>query len=71
MLTHQCIGIGITEWLPGWKNNNYRRSNGQPVLNLALIRYLDALINARERAGQKVCVKHLADCIASNEVGFR
>lgn len=34
---------GITEWLPEWKVNNWRRSNGRSVKNKGLWKALDSL----------------------------
>ncbi|KAG1754741.1 natural resistance-associated macrophage protein-domain-containing protein [Suillus paluster] len=46
-------------WLPKWSVNGFRTANGQPVKNAELIRYLAALLYARERAGPKVRFKHV------------
>jgi ribonuclease HI len=36
---------GITEWLPGWKRNNWRTAAKQPVKNQDLWQELDAQVN--------------------------
>ncbi|KAG0707608.1 ribonuclease H-like domain-containing protein [Suillus ampliporus] len=46
-------------WLPKWNMNGFRTANGQPVKNAELIRYLAALLYAREKAGPKVTFKHV------------
>ena len=33
---------GMTQWLPGWRAKNFRRSNGKPVLNADLWEALSA-----------------------------
>ncbi|OJA21567.1 hypothetical protein AZE42_10613 [Rhizopogon vesiculosus] len=50
---------GFESWLPKWSVNGFRTANGEPVKNAALIRYLAALLYARERAGPKVRFKHV------------
>lgn len=42
----QYVVNGITRWLAGWKRKDWRKSDGEPVLNLALWQELDEL-NAR------------------------
>lgn len=39
----------LTKWLPGWKSRGWRKGDGKPVLNVELIKALDA-----ELAGRKV-----------------
>ena len=34
---------GMNEWVPGWKRNNWRKSDGMPPANLELWKELDAL----------------------------
>ncbi|KAG2138711.1 ribonuclease H-like domain-containing protein [Suillus bovinus] len=46
-------------WFSKWSANGFRAANGQPVKNAELIRYLAALLYARERAGPKVVFKHV------------
>ena len=50
---------GIESWLPKWNVNGFRTGNGEPVKNAALIKYLAALLHARERSGPKVRFKHV------------
>gem|GEM_PF-174599 len=38
---------GITTWISGWKRKGWRKSDGDPVLNLPLWKALDALISER------------------------
>ena len=37
----------MTKWLPGWKNKNWVKSNGEEVLNVDLLQQLDAERGAR------------------------
>lgn len=37
----------FTKWLPGWKKNNWKRSNGEPVLNAELIDHIDKILQMR------------------------
>ncbi|KAG8221383.1 hypothetical protein J3R82DRAFT_1559 [Butyriboletus roseoflavus] len=39
----------MTEWLPNWKRNGLRKSNGQRPSNLDLFCKLDAEVEERER----------------------
>ncbi|MDM4762649.1 ribonuclease H [Galbitalea sp. SE-J8] len=38
----------ITKWMPGWKRKGWRKADGAPVLNVDLLRELDAAIEGRE-----------------------
>jgi ribonuclease HI len=47
----QYVGKGLTEWMPRWKANGWRRKVGkqfQPVINLDLWQRLDELIAAHQ-----------------------
>ncbi len=44
----------VTQWLPGWKARGWRKRDGKPVLNAALMRELDAEMAARRAAGRRV-----------------
>ena len=37
----------MTQWMSGWKKNGWRKANGEPVANLALIQDLDRAISGR------------------------
>ena len=37
----------ITQWMPGWKRKGWRKGDGKPVLNLDLLKQLDAAIVGR------------------------
>lgn len=39
----QYVQLGLTEWLPNWKRNNWRTSNRKPVKNKPLWMTLDKL----------------------------
>ena len=39
----QYVQKGISEWLPGWKQRNWRTASGKPVKNQDLWQRLDAL----------------------------
>lgn len=51
--------IGLTVWLPSWRQRGFRTASGEPVKNRALIEYLDALIALRDASGQKVHFEHV------------
>jgi len=44
----------MTEWLPGWKRNDWRKSDGGEIMNLDLVKELAGLIESR-----KVIFKHV------------
>jgi len=37
----QYVRLGVTKWLAGWKKNNWRTANKQPVKNMDLWQRLD------------------------------
>ena len=37
----------LTKWLTGWRKNDYKKSDGKPVMNLDLIKILEKLISER------------------------
>ena len=37
----------LTKWMPGWKRKGWRKADGQPVLNVELMRELDAALVGR------------------------
>ncbi|HEY6565507.1 MAG TPA: ribonuclease HI, partial [Pirellulaceae bacterium] len=60
-LKHRCrvelisdssyVGKGLTEWMPRWKQNGWRRKEGgrfKPVLNVELWQRLDELVSQHE-----------------------
>ena len=49
---------GFREWMPKWLKSGFIASNGKPVKNAPLIRYLSALLDQRAREGQKVRPAH-------------
>ncbi|KAI0245979.1 ribonuclease H-like domain-containing protein [Lactifluus subvellereus] len=49
----------FTDWLPGWRRNNFTTSKGAPVKNVELIMYMDALLSMRGRSGQQVLLEHV------------
>lgn len=44
----QYVKNGITKWIHGWKRKNWRKADGQPVLNKHLWQALDALCAVRD-----------------------
>ncbi|MDJ0314448.1 ribonuclease HI family protein [Arthrobacter sp. H35-D1] len=38
----------ITKWMPGWKRKGWRKADGKPVLNLELLKDIDAAILGRK-----------------------
>lgn len=43
----QYVINSLTVWIKNWKKNNWRKSNGKPVLNSELIKSLDAEMQGR------------------------
>jgi ribonuclease HI len=37
----------VTKWMPGWKRKGWRKSDGKPVLNVDLLKQIDAAIVGR------------------------
>ena len=60
----------FTEWLPGWRERNMRRSGGKPVAHRELIETIDGLLNGRDICWEKVkshsghALNDIADCLA-------
>ena len=48
-----CINI-FTNWIFGWKNNNWTRKGKKPIENLNLIKQIDFIINELREKGIKV-----------------
>ena len=46
----------MTKWVEGWKKNNWKKTNGNPVKNIDLISRLDELIN---RYPNKIRFQHI------------
>ena len=57
LLTNTCEGF--SDWLPGWRRRNFTTSKGEPVKNVKLIMYMDALLSLRGRSGQQVRLQHV------------
>lgn len=38
----------LTKWLPGWKRRGWRKADGQPVLNVDLLKELDTALHGRQ-----------------------
>jgi Ribonuclease HI len=43
----QYVINAVTKWMPGWKRKGWRKADGAPVLNLELLKRLDAAIAGR------------------------
>jgi ribonuclease HI len=43
----QYVINSVTKWMPGWKKKGWRKSDGKPVLNIELLKELDATITDR------------------------
>ncbi|NYE96341.1 ribonuclease HI [Psychromicrobium silvestre] len=37
----------VTKWMPGWKRKGWRKADGKPVLNVDLLREIDAALKGR------------------------
>lgn len=44
----QYVINSLTTWLPGWKSRGWRKADGKPVGNQALLQRLDAALTGRE-----------------------
>ncbi|KAL1694901.1 ribonuclease H-like domain-containing protein [Schizophyllum commune] len=47
------------DWIHNWRNRDWRKANGEPVLNVGLIKYIDSLLEFRSRLGHKVRLEHV------------
>jgi len=43
----QYVINSVTKWMPGWKAKGWRKGDGKPVLNLELLKDIDAAIAGR------------------------
>jgi ribonuclease HI len=43
----QYVINAVTKWMPGWKRKGWRKADGSPVLNLELLKQLDAALAGR------------------------
>ncbi len=50
LLYTDCMMIvqGVTDWLPGWKINGFKKSNKKPVANRDLWEHMDDLLEGRD-----------------------
>lgn len=46
----QYVINAVTKWMPGWKRKGWRKADGSPVMNLELLRRLDAALAGRDYA---------------------
>ncbi len=44
----QYVINSVTKWMPGWKRKGWKKSDGKPVLNLELLKDIDAAITGRK-----------------------
>jgi ribonuclease HI len=44
----QYVINSITKWMPGWKKKGWKKKDGKPVLNVELMRSLDAAMAGRD-----------------------
>ncbi|MFJ6416029.1 RNase H family protein [Paeniglutamicibacter sp. NPDC091659] len=44
----QYVINSVTKWMPGWKKKGWKKSDGKPVLNLDLLKDIDAAIKGRK-----------------------
>lgn len=44
----QYVINSLTKWLPGWKRRGWKKGDGKPVLNVDLMKELDAALRGRE-----------------------
>lgn len=43
----QYVINSVTKWMPGWKRKGWRKKDGKPVLNVELLRAIDAALAGR------------------------
>lgn len=43
----QYVINSVTKWMPGWKKKGWRKADGKPVLNLEILKELDAALQGR------------------------
>lgn len=43
----QYVINSVTKWMPGWKTKGWRKSDGKPVMNLELLKEIDAALGGR------------------------
>jgi ribonuclease HI len=43
----QYVINAVTKWMPGWKRRGWRKADGSPVMNVELLKELDAAISGR------------------------
>ncbi len=46
----QYVINALTKWMPGWKKKGWRKADGQPVLNVDLLKDLDRALHGRKVA---------------------
>jgi ribonuclease HI len=44
----QYVINSITKWMPGWKKKGWKKRDGKPVLNVELMKALDAAMAGRD-----------------------
>jgi ribonuclease HI len=44
----QYVINSVTKWMPGWKRKGWRKGDGKPVMNLELLKEIDAAITGRK-----------------------
>lgn len=44
----QYVINSLTKWMPGWKRRGWKKGDGKPVLNVDLMKELDAALQGRE-----------------------
>ncbi|WP_343319490.1 RNase H family protein [Arthrobacter sp. TMP15] len=44
----QYVINSVTKWMPGWKRKGWRKSDGKPVLNVEILKEIDAVIKDRK-----------------------
>ncbi|HSN42959.1 MAG TPA: ribonuclease H, partial [Propionibacteriaceae bacterium] len=44
----QYVINSVTKWMPGWKRKGWRKADGKPVMNVELLKALDAEMGGRK-----------------------
>ena len=50
----QYVINSVTKWMHGWKRKGWKKADGKPVLNVEIMRALDAELAAAKSAGREV-----------------
>jgi ribonuclease HI len=58
-LRPDVLNAAIVQWPESWKANGWKRVDGQPVANQAIIRYILSMMEVRRLNGQTINIQHV------------